>query len=104
MQALLAALGPTERAFWDATPKSVRRGTLEWIKTAKTALVFVNTRMQAEFVFQALWDLHEDGLAIARRLIAVEAAGGKQRQQDEQGEGSLGAQLDRFDQQLRGTQ
>jgi uncharacterized protein YdeI (YjbR/CyaY-like superfamily) len=33
---LLAALGPAERAFWDATPKSVRRGTLEWIKTAKT--------------------------------------------------------------------
>ena len=24
------------RAFWDAIPRSVKRGTLEWIKTAKT--------------------------------------------------------------------
>jgi uncharacterized protein YdeI (YjbR/CyaY-like superfamily) len=36
---LLAALDAAgQRTFWDATPKSVRRGTLEWIKTAKTAL------------------------------------------------------------------
>lgn len=35
---LLAALDAAgQRAFWDATPKSVRRGTLEWIKTAKTS-------------------------------------------------------------------
>jgi uncharacterized protein YdeI (YjbR/CyaY-like superfamily) len=35
---LLAALkGAGQRAFWEAIPKSVRRGTLEWIKTAKTA-------------------------------------------------------------------
>ncbi|MGL4322081.1 MAG: YdeI/OmpD-associated family protein [Paracoccaceae bacterium] len=35
---LLAALAAAgQRAFWDSTPKSVRRGTLEWIKTAKTA-------------------------------------------------------------------
>ena len=32
---------------------------------AKTALVFVNTRFQAEFAFQELWRLNEDGLAIA---------------------------------------
>lgn len=31
----------------------------------KTTLVFVNTRMQAEYTFQSLWDLNEDGLAIA---------------------------------------
>ncbi|MEM7641954.1 MAG: YdeI/OmpD-associated family protein [Pseudomonadota bacterium] len=31
-----AALGDL-RAVWDAWPRSVRRGTLEWIKTAKTA-------------------------------------------------------------------
>ncbi|WP_112663788.1 ligase-associated DNA damage response DEXH box helicase [Microvirga flavescens] len=31
----------------------------------KTTLVFVNTRLQAEYTFQALWDLNEDGLAIA---------------------------------------
>lgn len=33
---LVRALGP-RREGWDAWPRSVRRGTLEWIKTAKTA-------------------------------------------------------------------
>ena len=33
---LAAALGDA-RAAWDAYPRSVRRGTLEWIKTAKAA-------------------------------------------------------------------
>jgi ATP-dependent Lhr-like helicase len=35
------------------------------IKTAKTALVFVNTRWQAEFAFQELWRLNDDDLPIA---------------------------------------
>jgi ATP-dependent Lhr-like helicase len=35
------------------------------IKGAKTALVFVNTRFQAELAFQVLWELNEDGLPIA---------------------------------------
>ena len=35
------------------------------IKHAKTALIFVNTRSQAEMVFQELWHLNEDTLAIA---------------------------------------
>jgi ATP-dependent Lhr-like helicase len=35
------------------------------IRGARTALVFVNTRWQAEFAFQELWRLNEDGLAIA---------------------------------------
>ncbi len=35
------------------------------IKKGGTTLVFVNTRAQAELVFQELWDLNEDGLAIA---------------------------------------
>lgn len=34
---LLAALKAAgQQVFWDAIPRSVRRGTLEWIKTAKT--------------------------------------------------------------------
>ncbi len=37
----------------------------EVIKGARTALVFVNTRWQAEFAFQALWSLNEDNLPIA---------------------------------------
>jgi ATP-dependent Lhr-like helicase len=37
----------------------------ERIKDAGTALVFVNTRAQAEIVFQELWHLNEDALPIA---------------------------------------
>jgi ATP-dependent Lhr-like helicase len=37
----------------------------EVIKTVKTALVFVNTRWQAEFAFQELWRLNDDDLPIA---------------------------------------
>jgi len=36
----------------------------EQIKRHKTTLVFVNTRAQAELVFQALWRLNDDNLAI----------------------------------------
>jgi ATP-dependent Lhr-like helicase len=35
------------------------------IRKSKIALVFVNTRFQAEFAFQELWRLNEDGLPIA---------------------------------------
>src|SRR5439155_2321717 len=35
------------------------------IQRARTALVFVNTRFQAEFAFQELWRLNEDVLPIA---------------------------------------
>jgi ATP-dependent Lhr-like helicase len=37
----------------------------EAIKASRTALVFVNTRFQAEFAFQELWRLNEDNLPIA---------------------------------------
>ncbi len=37
----------------------------EIIKDAKTSLVFVNTRFQAEFAFQKLWELNDEGLPIA---------------------------------------
>jgi ATP-dependent Lhr-like helicase len=37
----------------------------EIIKGSKTALVFVNTRFQAEFAFQKLWELNDEGLPIA---------------------------------------
>jgi ATP-dependent Lhr-like helicase len=35
------------------------------IQEHRTTLVFVNTRMQAEFVFRELWDLNDHGLPIA---------------------------------------
>lgn len=37
----------------------------EVIKQARTALVFVNTRWQAEFAFQELWRINDEGLPIA---------------------------------------
>jgi ATP-dependent Lhr-like helicase len=37
----------------------------ESIRSARTALVFVNTRFQAELAFQTLWELNEEGLPIA---------------------------------------
>ncbi|WP_454759297.1 ligase-associated DNA damage response DEXH box helicase [Caulobacter segnis] len=37
----------------------------EIIKSSQTALIFVNTRFQAEFAFQRLWELNEDDLPIA---------------------------------------
>jgi len=37
----------------------------EAIKRARIALIFVNTRFQAEFAFQELWRLNEDSLPIA---------------------------------------
>lgn len=57
------------------------------LKAARTTLVFVNTRSQAEMVFQELWTINEDGLRIAlhhgsldvgqrRRVEAAMAAGG----------------------------
>src|SRR5690606_505137 len=56
------------------------------IKRARLALVFVNTRAQAEMTFQELWRINEDGLPIAlhhgsldvgqrRRVEAAMAAG-----------------------------
>ena len=37
----------------------------EIIKQHRTTLLFVNTRSQAEMLFQNLWTINEDGLAIA---------------------------------------
>ena len=37
----------------------------EIIKQSRTALIFVNTRFQAEFAFQRLWELNDEGLPIA---------------------------------------
>ena len=59
----------------------------ELIKRHKTALVFVNTRGQAESIFQELWRANDDALAIAlhhgsldvaqrRKVEAAMAAGG----------------------------
>jgi ATP-dependent Lhr-like helicase len=47
---------------------------LEQIARHKLSLVFVNTRMQAELVFQELWRLNEKGLRIALHHGSLDAA------------------------------
>lgn len=59
------------------------------IKTRRLALIFVNTRSQAEMIFQGLWDLNDDHLPIAlhhgsldvatRRRVEEAMAGGRLR-------------------------
>src|SRR5436190_1582460 len=44
------------------------------IRSHKTALIFVNTRSQAESVFQELWRLNEDALAIALHHGSLDVA------------------------------
>jgi ATP-dependent Lhr-like helicase len=61
----------------------------ELIKRNRTTLVFVNTRSQAEMLFQDLWRMNDDGLAIAlhhgsldvaqRRKVEDAMAGGRLR-------------------------
>jgi ATP-dependent helicase Lhr and Lhr-like helicase len=46
----------------------------ELIKRNKTTLVFVNTRSQAEMLFQDLWRINDDGLAIALHHGSLDVA------------------------------
>ncbi|MEH2708901.1 ligase-associated DNA damage response DEXH box helicase [Bradyrhizobium elkanii] len=46
----------------------------ELIKRNKTTLVFVNTRSQAEMLFQDLWRMNDDGLAIALHHGSLDVA------------------------------
>ena len=43
------------------------------IRSHKMSLVFVNTRMQAEYLFQALWRMNEDSLPIALHHGSLDA-------------------------------
>ena len=44
------------------------------IRAHRTTLMFVNTRSQAEMLFQALWGVNDDGLAIALHHGSLDAA------------------------------
>src|SRR5664280_2222984 len=44
------------------------------IKANRTTLVFVNTRSQAEMLFQDLWRMNDDGLAIALHHGSLDVA------------------------------
>tara|TARA_R110000744_G_scaffold125730_13_gene231817 strand:+ start:11808 stop:14285 length:2478 start_codon:yes stop_codon:yes gene_type:complete len=59
-------LVPAERIPWAGHSARHAMGDVyQRIKAARLALVFVNTRSQAEFTFQELWRLNDDKLAIA---------------------------------------
>lgn len=81
-------LDTEERLPWSGhTTAHAIREVYEEIRRHKLTLVFVNTRMQAEFAFQALWQVNDDGRRIAlhhgsldagqrRKVEAAMAAGG----------------------------
>ena len=50
------------------------REIYELIKRHKTTLVFVNTRSQAEMIFQELWRINDDSLAIALHHGSLDVA------------------------------
>ncbi|HKA77720.1 MAG TPA: ligase-associated DNA damage response DEXH box helicase [Pseudolabrys sp.] len=60
------------------------------IKTHKTTLVFVNTRSQAEFLFQELWQANDDNLAIALHHGSLDVAQ-RRRVEDAMAAGKLRA-------------
>lgn len=62
----------------------------EEIKKAKMTLVFVNTRSQAEAVFQALWEANDDNLPIALHHGSLDV-GQRRKVEAAMGEGRLRA-------------
>ncbi len=57
---------PDERIPWSGhSGRHAMRDVYVQIKGAGTALIFVNTRSQAELVFQELWSINDDNLPIA---------------------------------------
>ena len=63
---LITILDSEERLPWSGhTTKHAVKEIYALIKRHRMTLVFVNTRMQAEFLFQLLWGANDDGLRIA---------------------------------------
>ncbi len=85
---LITILDSEERLPWSGhTTKHAVKEIYALIKRHRMTLVFVNTRMQAEFLFQLLWGANDDGLRIAlhhgsldvgqrRKVEAAMGAGG----------------------------
>ncbi|MFO1136217.1 MAG: ligase-associated DNA damage response DEXH box helicase [Rhodoblastus sp.] len=87
----LSILDTEERLPWSG--HSARHALAEIyaaIKRAKMTLVFVNTRAQAEFIFQELWRINEDALPIALHHGSLDA-GQRRRVEAAMSEGRLRA-------------
>jgi ATP-dependent helicase Lhr and Lhr-like helicase len=68
-------LDSAERLPWAGHSARYALGELyQLIKTHRTTLVFVNTRSQAEGIFQDLWHLNDDNLAIALHHGSLDVA------------------------------
>jgi ATP-dependent Lhr-like helicase len=89
-QPIVEMLDTKERLPWAGhSARHALNEIYELIKANKTSLIFVNTRMQAEMLFQDLWRINDDGLAIAlhhgsldvtqRRRVEDAMAAGKLR-------------------------
>jgi ATP-dependent Lhr-like helicase len=87
---IVEMLDTKERLPWAGHSARHALGEIyDLIKRNKTTLVFVNTRSQAEMLFQDLWRMNDDGLAIAlhhgsldvaqRRKVEEAMSGGKLR-------------------------
>jgi ATP-dependent helicase Lhr and Lhr-like helicase len=62
----ITILATEERLPWAGhTAKHAMAEIYARLKAHRMSLVFVNTRMQAELLFQLLWDVNDDGLRIA---------------------------------------
>ncbi|MGY3605701.1 MULTISPECIES: ligase-associated DNA damage response DEXH box helicase [unclassified Bradyrhizobium] len=72
---IVEMLDTRERLPWAGhTARHALGEIYELIKQNKTALVFVNTRSQAEMLFQDLWRMNDDGLAIALHHGSLDVA------------------------------
>ena len=87
----LAMLDTRERLPWSGHGGShAVREVYERIREATTALVFVNTRAQAEAIFQQLWHINDDNLAIALHHGSLDA-GQRRRVEEAMAQGKLRA-------------
>ncbi len=72
---IVEMLDTRERLPWAGhTARHALGEIYELIKHNKTTLVFVNTRSQAEMLFQDLWRMNDDGLAIALHHGSLDVA------------------------------
>ncbi len=70
----LSILDTQERLPWSGhSARHALAEVYEAIKRAKMTLIFVNTRAQAEFIFQELWRINEDALPIALHHGSLDA-------------------------------
>ena len=84
-------LPPGEYLPWAGhTARHAYAAIYELIGKHRTTLVFVNTRSQAEMIFRELWDLNEDGLAIALHHGSLDV-GQRRKVEDAMAKGKLRA-------------